>query len=39
MSDPMKLIGIKQARQELADLVDRADAGEEIIITAEKSAI
>lgn len=31
----MKLIGIKQARQELPDLVDRAEAGEEIVITRQ----
>ncbi len=29
----MKHIGIKQARQELPDLIDRAEAGEEIVIT------
>ena len=29
----MRHIGIKQARQELPDLVDRAEAGEEIVIT------
>ena len=31
----MKHIGIKQARQELPDLIDRAEAGEEIIITRQ----
>ena len=31
----MKHIGIKQARQELPDLVDRAEAGEEIVITRQ----
>ena len=31
----MKHIGIKQARQQLPDLVDRAEAGEEIIITRQ----
>ena len=29
----MKQIGIKQARQKLPDLIDRAEAGEELIIT------
>jgi prevent-host-death family protein len=31
----MKHIGIKQARQELPNLIDRAEAGEEIIITRQ----
>ena len=31
----MKHIGIKQARQELPGLVDRAEAGEEIVITRQ----
>jgi prevent-host-death family protein len=31
----MKQIGIKQARQELPDLIDRAEAGEEVIITRQ----
>jgi prevent-host-death family protein len=31
----MKHIGIKQARQALPDLIDRAEAGEEIIITRQ----
>lgn len=31
----MKHIGIKQARQELPGLIDRAEAGEEIIITRQ----
>ncbi|HWG76456.1 MAG TPA: type II toxin-antitoxin system prevent-host-death family antitoxin [Steroidobacteraceae bacterium] len=31
----MTHIGIKQARQELPDLVDRAGAGEEIVITRQ----
>ncbi len=31
----MRHIGIKQARQELPDLVDRAEAGEEIVITRQ----
>ena len=29
----MKQIGIKQARQRLADLIDQVEAGEEILIT------
>ncbi len=35
----MKKIGIKQARQELPDLIDRAEAGEEIIITRFGKAV
>jgi len=31
----VKHIGIKQARQELPDLIDRAEAGEEIMITRQ----
>jgi len=31
----MKQIGIKQARQTLPDLIDRAEAGEEITITRQ----
>jgi prevent-host-death family protein len=31
----MKHVGIKQARQELPALIDRAEAGEEIIITRQ----
>jgi prevent-host-death family protein len=31
----MKRVGIKQARQELPDLIDRAEAGEEIVITRQ----
>jgi prevent-host-death family protein len=31
----VKHIGIKQARQQLPDLVNRAEAGEEIIITRQ----
>jgi prevent-host-death family protein len=31
----MKSVGIRQARQELPDLIDRAEAGEEIIITRQ----
>lgn len=31
----MKHVGIKQARQELPDLINRAEAGEEIIITRQ----
>jgi len=35
----MKHIGIKQARQELPDLVDRVEAGEEIVITRLGKAV
>jgi len=35
----MKHVGIKQARQELPDLIDRAEAGEEIIITRQGKAV
>jgi prevent-host-death family protein len=35
----MKQVGIKQARQELPDLIDRAEAGEEIIITRQGRAV
>jgi prevent-host-death family protein len=31
----MRHVGIKQARQELPDLIDRAEAGEEVIITRQ----
>lgn len=31
----VKHVGIKQARQELPDLIDRAEAGEEIVITRQ----
>jgi prevent-host-death family protein len=31
----MKQVGIRQARQELADLIDRAEAGEEVVITRQ----
>jgi prevent-host-death family protein len=31
----MKHVGIKQARQELPGLIDRAEAGEEVIITRQ----
>ncbi len=31
----MKQIGVKQARQELSDLIARAEAGEEVIITRQ----
>jgi prevent-host-death family protein len=31
----VKHVGIKQARQELPDLIDRAEAGEEIMITRQ----
>ena len=35
MERAVKRVGIKQARQELAALVDRAEAGEEIVITRQ----
>lgn len=35
----MKHVGIKQARQELPDLIDRAEAGEEIVITRQGKAV
>ena len=35
----MKHIGIKQAREELPELVHRAEAGEEIIITRQGKAV
>jgi prevent-host-death family protein len=31
----MKHVGIRQARQALPDLIDRAEAGEEVIITRQ----
>jgi prevent-host-death family protein len=31
----MKQVGIRQARQELPDLIDRAEAGEEVVITRQ----
>jgi prevent-host-death family protein len=31
----MKHVGIKQARQDLPNLIDRAEAGEEIVITRQ----
>jgi prevent-host-death family protein len=31
----MKHVGIRQARQEFPDLIDRAEAGEEIVITRQ----
>jgi prevent-host-death family protein len=31
----MKHVGIRQARQDLPDLIDRAEAGEEVIITRQ----
>jgi prevent-host-death family protein len=37
--DIMKHVGIKQARQELPDLIDRAEAGEEVIITRQGKAV
>jgi prevent-host-death family protein len=36
---PVKHVGIKQARQELPDLIDRAEAGEEIVITRQGKAV
>ena len=35
----MKQVGIRQARQELPDLIDRAQAGEEIVITRQGKAV
>jgi prevent-host-death family protein len=35
LESSVKHVGIKQARQELPDLIDRAEAGEEIIITRQ----
>src|SRR5437764_10657278 len=35
----VKQVGIKQARQELPDLIDRAEAGEEIVITRQGKAV
>jgi len=35
----MKHVGIRQARQELPQLIDRAEAGEEIIITRQGKAV
>jgi prevent-host-death family protein len=35
----MKQVGIRQARQELPDLIDRAHAGEEIVITRQGKAV
>lgn len=35
----MKHVGIKQARQELPDLIDRAESGEEIVITRQGRAV
>ena len=35
----MKRVEIKQARQELPDLIDRAEAGEEVIITRHGKAV
>jgi prevent-host-death family protein len=31
----MRHVGIKQARQELPELIDRAEAGEEVVITRQ----
>jgi prevent-host-death family protein len=35
MESDVKQVGIRQARQELPDLIDRAEAGEEIVITRQ----
>lgn len=35
----MKHVGIKQARQQLPDLIDRVEAGEEIIISRQGKAV
>lgn len=35
----MKHIGIKQARQNLPDLIDQVEAGEEILITRQGKAV
>jgi prevent-host-death family protein len=35
----VKHVGIKQARQELPDLIDRAESGEEIVITRNGRAV
>lgn len=37
--ESVKQVGIKQARQELPDLIDRAEAGEEVIITRQGKAV
>jgi prevent-host-death family protein len=39
MSTTMKHVGIKQARESLPELVHRAEAGEEIIITRQGKAV
>jgi prevent-host-death family protein len=35
----VKHVGIKQARQQLPDLIDRVEAGEEIIISRQGRAV
>jgi prevent-host-death family protein len=35
----VKHVGIKQARQELPNLIDRAEAGEEIVITRQRKPV
>ncbi len=35
----MKHVGIKQARQNLPDLIDQVEAGEEILITRQGKAV
>ena len=39
MGTNMKHVGIKQAREELPELVHRAEAGEEIVITRQGKAV
>jgi prevent-host-death family protein len=39
MDYTVKHVGIKQAREELPDLVHRAEAGEEIVITRQGKAV
>ncbi len=35
----MKLVGIRQARQELPSLIDQAEAGEVVVITRQGKAV
>ena len=35
----MKYVGIRQAREQFSDLVDRAEAGEEFIISRQGKAV
>jgi prevent-host-death family protein len=39
MDNTVKHVGIKQAREELPELVHRAEAGEEIVITRQGKAV